>query len=888
MKIKFIYLLAAAIFAYIVLSGQSGGTAANSGGGRTGAPGEGLCEDCHNGGTLPATFISVELKDSLGTSAVNNYTGGRTYTISVTISSAGVDTFGAQATVLQTSNNFIAGILSSPSANARLTTLNGRQYLEQRVTTASPTGRATYTATWVAPAVGTGSVRIFASGVAANGNGAVSLDNTAIGSLLIPEVAPTTISYPEDSFCLVGIRPTPIITGVIGGVFSATPNGLNFINTSSGQINPELSNPGRYIVSYTYNTPPSVVVDTIFIVQQDQAIFRYPDTVCKNSQNPIPVVTGTANGTFSCLNPNMFLNSNTGEIDLTNTPPDIYSIVYLSPNVCADTQSRDIKVIFVPAATITYPSLLYCGNTNTSLILSPPATLFTFDTLTGATTNARGGNYSVQPNGVQIDPITGEILLNVNAPFGTAGAYRVVYTTTASCPSTTIFPVTIESPSVGIISYPEVEYCENAPNQGVTIIGAQNGRFFSLTNTAVNRNTGELNIQNSDTGLHVIGYIPLSLCADTSYTDTIRIDARRRVDYEYPSVGYCLGQQAAIPSIIIPDNADNYFYVNTTDPTIANSINANSGRFPIPTSMLANLDSVIYTIIRRDSSECGSSDTTNLTVYRNPNAHFYYPNDTICNNAGQEISPYIGGVANGIFNISPNTYINDSTGILRPDSMLVGQYLISYNSPSPCAAFASQNITFVAADSVSFRYTDYPICIDGFGIPTITSASGSAVVGYFSARALDTFARNPLLFANTSTGAINLNFIYYQANLLIPNGDFVGQYEIAYHVLGTCPTVLYDTIQLSACLNVRENTAADNAFLFYPNPTQQRLFIQNSNFSGELQINIYNLLGQPLLQNRLYFSQQSSLDLSTLEKGIYLLEIIYSQGQTQTAKILKE
>jgi hypothetical protein len=575
MKIKFIYLFAVAIFAYIVLSSQSGGTASTANIPSSGAPGEGQCQDCHAGGAY-SPLISIRLLDSATGVAVTDYTGGRRYRLEVTISSDTPTTaprFGAQATILQTSNNITAGILSNPSANARLANLNARQYLEQSVTTATVTATApstvrssaTYTASWMAPPVGTGPVRISASGVTANGNGNTIGDNSITASLLIPEIAPTTIRYSRDSFCLVGIQPVPTITGVPGGVFSSTP-GLYFIDITSGQINPLLSLPGEYVVRYTYNTPASVVFDTIVIVQQDQAIFNYPATVCKNNNTILPFFAGTANGTFTSPNSGIVLDNSTGEIDLVNTEVGQYSIIYTTPNVCADTQSASIEVLYVPTATFTYPSQIYCGNNNAPpLVRSPPPTLFTRDTLPGRNTSAEGGVYTIQPTGTQVDANTGVVLLNVNAPFGRAGVYQVSYTTTATCPSTSTFMITIESPSTGEINYPRAQYCENASNQGVTILGAQNGRFFSPTGAVVDLNTGELNVQNSPIGNHTIAYVPISLCADTTFTNVL-IEERRSVFYEYPSVGYCDSQRvAATDSNTMAVNTRAYFYINTSE-----------------------------------------------------------------------------------------------------------------------------------------------------------------------------------------------------------------------------------------------------------------------------------------------------------------------------------
>jgi Secretion system C-terminal sorting domain len=874
------------IFAYLVLSSRSQGPGANGAGARTNAPGEGICSDCHAGGVfLPV--ISVQLLDSTGVIPVTNYTGGRTYTLRVSVSAtgAGLAGYGAQTTVLQSSNNFVAGVLTNPSANARILILNARQYLEHNAPAPAAAGAGVWTATWVAPAIGTGSIRIFSSALAADGNGGILGDNVINGSLLVPEVAPTTIQYPKDSFCLVDIQPVPIITGVQGGVFSSSPAGLSFINISSGQIDPDLSLPGRYAVRYTYNTPPSVVTDTIIIVQQDQAIFRYIDTICQNYLSTRPIISGTRGGVFSCLDNDLILNSSTGEINLATSIHGVYSVVYTTPNTCADTQSFNLDIIYTPTATITYPSLSYCGGDN----LTPAPTVFTLDSI------ARQGIFTVDSaNRVFIDRSSGIINLDFSRP----GEYNVIYTTTVTCPTSTTFAITIERPSIGIVTYSDTSYCENEPNQGVSIIGGQNGLFFSPTGAVVNRTTGEWNIQDSPTGRHVIGYIPISNCSDTSYADTININPKIDISYEYPSVGYCIAQSSAEPLFVNNiTNANAYFYINQAAPIdtiLANLIDPVSGVFNISTALSAGLSSEIFTIIRRDTTLCGNSDTSQLILYAAGNANFFYPNDTLCNNVIALAPPYVSGVAGtvgnrGTFSMTPNpNAINDSTGVINPFQLDFNNqnYTVIYNSPAPCSARDSVTFKTVEADSVSFNYTDYPLCIDGFGQPTITSNNG-AVSGQFSARPLDTFARNPLLFLNNSTGQINLSFIFYQANILIPNGQMLGKYEIAYETFGSCPIILYDTIELSTCLATNETVANANLFLLYPNPTQEFVFIQQANFNGDLRIKLYNSLGQLLTQKDVYFQQRTYLDLSARLEGVYLIELSNSQGHISTHKIIK-
>lgn len=64
-------------------------------------------------------------------------------------------------------------------------------------------------------------------------------------------VASTTVSYAPLTLCTSVTSSAPTVTGITGGTYSA-PAGVS-INTSTGVINPSLSTPGTYTVTYNYN-----------------------------------------------------------------------------------------------------------------------------------------------------------------------------------------------------------------------------------------------------------------------------------------------------------------------------------------------------------------------------------------------------------------------------------------------------------------------------------------------------------------------------------------------------------------------------------------------------------------------------------------------------------
>jgi gliding motility-associated-like protein len=101
-------------------------------------------------------------------------------------------------------------------------------------------------------------------------------------SIVLPLTA--TIAYSAPKFCnnINSLQPVTQ-TGTTGGVYAASPNGGLFINTTTGSINPSLSSPGIYTV--TYSIPGSTACVTA-APSATVEILAFPNLV-----QPSPVVS---------------------------------------------------------------------------------------------------------------------------------------------------------------------------------------------------------------------------------------------------------------------------------------------------------------------------------------------------------------------------------------------------------------------------------------------------------------------------------------------------------------------------------------------------------------------------------------------------------------------
>lgn len=198
MKFKFLYSVSAVLFAGLVAMGSSSGPASSGRGDRSGVGAN--CSSCHSGSNAAAT-ITIQLIDA-NSNAVVSYMSGQTYTVRVVLTGGTV--YGFNSRVISTLSPTDAGIISSPSSNAKITQLGSSKIAEQNAASSS----GTFTFQWTAPIAGAGNVRIYAAGIAANGDGNDSnADFSVATNLLISEN--TGVNVENVSIQSLNIFPNP-------------------------------------------------------------------------------------------------------------------------------------------------------------------------------------------------------------------------------------------------------------------------------------------------------------------------------------------------------------------------------------------------------------------------------------------------------------------------------------------------------------------------------------------------------------------------------------------------------------------------------------------------------------------------------------------------------
>ena len=214
--------LQALIYSVILFSGfltlsNSGGRAAATGLGNTGAPGDQYmgqnpiyCNNCHGGNAyIPQANIAV--LDSATNLPVSSYIPNTTYKIVTTVSSTlgTPNRYGFQLCATKGTTTSGINTWHNPSANARITTTNGKTYVEHNLNSTS----GVFNVYWKSPVSGTGKVNFYSCGVASNGNGNDNGDGAKNTSLSLAE-STTGASEELKSFDKIIIKNTIVKDGI--------------------------------------------------------------------------------------------------------------------------------------------------------------------------------------------------------------------------------------------------------------------------------------------------------------------------------------------------------------------------------------------------------------------------------------------------------------------------------------------------------------------------------------------------------------------------------------------------------------------------------------------------------------------------------------------------
>jgi hypothetical protein len=351
------------------------------------------------------------------------------------------------------------------------------------------TGEVTYTGTWS----GTSFVTASAAGCS---------PKTATHTVTITKLPIATFNYEGTPYCQNVVNPSPTFTGGgVAGTFSASPAGLVFVSTSTGQINLSASTPGTYTVTNTIAAAGGCGIVTatsnIVITALPVATFNYAGTpYCQNAANPSPTYSGGGvAGVFSSTAGLVFVSTATGQVNLAASTPGTYTVtntIAAAGGCGIVTATSNIVITALPVATFNYAGTPYCQNA-----VNPSPTF---------TGGGVAGTFSASPAGLAfVSTSIGEINLSASTP----GTYTVTNTIAAAggCGIVTATSnIVITALPIATFNYVGTPYCQNAVNPSPTFTGGGVAGTFSAPAglVFVSSTTGQINLAASTQGTYTV------------------------------------------------------------------------------------------------------------------------------------------------------------------------------------------------------------------------------------------------------------------------------------------------------------------------------------------------------------------------------------------------
>ena len=567
-------------------------------------------------------------------------------------------------------------------------------------------------------------------------------DNGVNITINAPPIA--TFSYTGTPYCQNATNPSPTFSGGgIAGTFTSTV-GLVFVSSATGVVNLAGSTAGTYIVTNTVAAAGGCAAvsatSTITITPVQSSAFTYSSsTFCQTGANPTPTITGVAGGTFTSSPAGLvFVSTTTGQINLSGSTLNTYTITYTSPGPCGSSTTASVTITLAPTATFSYTATPYCQNA------SNPSPTYSGGGTAGVFTST---------GGLSINAATGVVNLSTS----TAGTYTVTNTIAASggCPAATATSsITINPVQDSSFSYTGSTFCQSGANPIPTTV-TSGGTFSSTAGLVfVSTTTGEINLAGSTLGTYTITYTTPGPCASSSST-SITISTVPVATFSYAGSPYCQNATDPSPTFSGGGSAGTF----TASPAGLVFVSTSTGIVDLSASTAGT-----YTVTNTIASSGGCpAATATATITINPIPTVTVNSPTIC--AGQTATLTASGATTYTWSAgATSTGVNTATA--SPGSttsyVVTGTSLGCSNTATAVVTVTACNVPVAAFSANQTIFCTTPACVNFTDLSTNSPTSWSW--SFPGASTLTSTSQNPTGICYSANGTYTVILIATNAN----------------------------------------------------------------------------------------------------------------------------
>ena len=479
---------------------------------------------------------------------------------------------------------------------------------------------------------------------------------------------------------------------------------------------------------------------TVTINPAPTGTFSYTGTpYCINGTDPLPTFSGTGvAGTFSSTAGLVFVNTATGEVDLSASTAGAYTVtnsIAAASGCPATSASSAITITSLPVATFSYTGTPYCSNGA--------------DPLPSFSGSGVAGTFSSTAGLVFISTATGEVDLSASS----AGTYTITNTIAAASGCSAVVEtanITITAAPVATFSYTGSPYCSNGSDPLPTFGGGGvAGSFTSTAGLSINAVSGLVDLSASIAGgpYTVTNTIAAAGgCLLVSATSPIAITAPLDATFNYGGSTFC--QTGSNLLVTLGAGAASGVYSSTAGIVFVSTA---TGEIDILASTLGGPYTITNTLAAVGACPIVTA-TTLVTITLAPDATFTYALASYCENGTDPLPVFGAGASAGVFSSTVGlVFVNPSTGEIDLSASIAGGPYTVTNTIAAAGgcplASATSPITIAAQAVGTFNYGAATYCSSAVDPSPVFTGGGVAGV----------FSSTVGLAINTASGIIDLS-----------------------------------------------------------------------------------------------------------------------------------